>query len=512
MPTRRTVLLPVTLMVALARLPAPGPAGSEALPDLDVDARRVELAGAQAFDVVTVRNGGELVVAPYQGSAGGGRLDLSARRVEVDAQSGISADGAGWRGRVAAKGEGPGGGEGGAADLFTASLRLLHPTGSGAGGGYGGRGGDGIHLDERGEWQGGRPYGLPNDPIVDLGSAGGGPVRSHHEAVNLPGGNGGGAITLRAEELVVHGRISADGAPGPAGEFDSGGGGAGGGILLQAQRLTLSGIVSARGGRGGESQDVGGHGGGGRIKVFYQHGAVDPARFDLRPGRGPCPGPAARSPSGCEGSLYIERLPTPSTVYLPRLDSRVCAVPDRRAIVVVVDASESMAAAKPGGSPLDLSLGAVDQLLDLLSPTDRVALVSFNSRAVLRQALTSERALLRQALREVHPAQGSRVDEGLALAVSALGAARPSELAEFVVLSDGQWDSTAAASAEATAATLRRHGAVGYALGIGADADTAALGRLAGDASKVWLVPEGEDLLRPLAAIVESAPCYGQGP
>jgi hypothetical protein len=513
MQRRHIPLLAITLAVVVLAPPGHSSSAADPLPDMDIDARRVELSGEHSFGAVTVRNGGELAVAPYAGVAGGGRLTLTAKRLVVDATSRITADGAGWRGRVAAKGEGPGGGEGGEADLARRTFIPLHPTGSGAGGGYGGRGGDGIHLDTRGEWRGGRPYGTVEGTVVELGSAGGGPVRSHHETVNYPGGNGGGAITLRADELMVLGRISADGAPGPAGEYDSGGGGSGGGISITAQRFTLTGTVSVRGGPGGASQDVGGHGGGGRIKLFYQQGTVDPARFDLRPGHGPCPGADAKSPAGCDGTLYIERLPTPSKVYLPRTDRLTCVAADRRAIVIVIDASDSMAESAPaGGSLLQLTLGAVDSFLDLLAPTDRVALVSFHADAVLQQALTSDRARLRQALKAVRPAHGSRIDEGMRLALAALDAAYPSESAEFVVLSDGRWDAKATETAAGVAATARGRGAVGHAVGVGTVADAAALRRLTGDARNVWLVPDGREMLPVMAAFARAGPCSGTRP
>jgi hypothetical protein len=100
------------------------------------------------------------------------------------------------------------------------------------------------------------------------------------------GGNGGGAISIQAQQIVVTGRISANGADGGSAGLTNntrgGGGGSGGSILLRAATLDLgSGLVTATGGAGGfgihdgdpSKPARGGAGGVGRIRIEYT-GAV----------------------------------------------------------------------------------------------------------------------------------------------------------------------------------------------------------------------------------------------
>jgi hypothetical protein len=512
-PVRASRTLPLTpvaaagLLALLAAAPASALPAAEDPPDLVVVGRRVELGGEQSFGTVFVGEGGELAVAPYAGVIGGGRLLLRARRIEVAAGGRIQADAAGWRGRIAATGEGPGGGQGGPADFARGRAAPLHPTGSGAGGAYGGRGGDGIHEELRGAWKGGRPYGEAAGEAVELGSAGGGPIRSHHEPIDYPGGNGGGVIELRAEELVLAGSVSARGAEGPSGSFDSGGGGSGGGILLVTSRLEVTGSVTVRGGAGGVSQDVGGSGGGGRIKVFYRRGLPDPARFDVRPGRGPCPAPDAASPAGCEGSLHLERLPTPSTLYLPRLERWACARSPERAVLFLLDASESMAAPAPGGSTwLAQLVGTLRSAVGAIGAREPAGVVAFHDVAWRPLALSLDRAALDAALAGIGPAPGSRVDAGLELALATLAEAPAGDSRLLVLVSDGRWEPDAAARAVALASG--RPAAVDLrAVAVGRLADAPMLARLTGSPARVWQVSDPAALTAALRAALAPEPC-----
>ncbi len=507
------------------------------LPSLVVDGRTVDLVGEQVFDHVLVRNGGVLSVTQYAGVLGGGQLQLRARRIEVDAGSRITADGAGWRGRLEGKGEGPGGGEGGEVDVVaqlprvtgpTGSLsaiarppdhlpqvaappRTLHPTGSGAGGGYGGRGGDGIKETRRGEWKGGRPYGAADGRAVELGSAGGAPPPSHHEHASIAGGDGGGAIRLVADEIVIAGEVSARGDRGPAATYDAGGGGSGGGILIEAGRLDLTGRLSAAGGPGGEAYDVGGAGGGGRVQVYYQSGEVDPARIDVRAGHGPCPDDKA-SPWGCDGTAHVELLPAPPPppLYLPLALRGGCVGPDRRAIVLVIDASQSMATpTRSGRRALDAAIEAAGDFLARLGTEDRWGLVAFAEEAAVVQTLTADRRAAGAMLGRIRLGHGSRLDRGLAAgrAVLALGA-RPGERRVLLVVTDGL-ASAGLDAVRAEAAGARAEGVTIYALGIGAELDAALLVEVAGSPSRYLAAPDAEDLSALYAAIAAREGCGG---
>ena len=463
------------------------------LPDLVVDGRTLALGGRADYDEVVVRNGGELRALPYAGVVGGGVLELHARRIVVEPGARISADAAGWRGRVEGKGEGPGGGEGGAVSL-SGTAGALHATGSGAGAGYGGRGGDGIIENNRGEWLGGRPYGTAAGDDVALGSAGGAPPPSHHETASLRGGNGGGALVLVADEVVVGGEVSADGEAGQGAEFDAAGGGAGGAVLVDALRLDLTGRVSASGGAGGPGVDIGGSGGGGRVKVRFTEGDADPARIDVSPGRGPCPGEAA-SPWGCEGTVDIRRRPPARPVFLPLVSRGACLVGPRRAVALVLDTSQSMSASTPAGRPaITAAVEAAEAFLGRLAAGDRAALVTFDAEARVVQPLTADIAAARDALHRVAIGHGSRLDAGLALGAEVLAGAQPTERRVLVVVTDGVPSLTDRPSVLAAAAAARAADVHVYALGFGAEVDAALLGEVTGDPSRVLVAPDAEGL------------------
>jgi hypothetical protein len=219
--------------------------------DLTVDGTTVVLSGAQAFDHVRVVNGGVLKVAPYDGTAGSGSLDLTALSVLVDASSRIDATGAGSTGQTNGAGNGAGGGGSSAT--------------AGAGGGHGGAGDAGGSPDcAAAAGAGGATYGAI-DGLVDLGSAGGAPAGS-----GISGGPGGGAVRIDAAVVDVRGRIEADGLDGAVASNQEGaGGGSGGAITLIANRLYCPGVLSARGGSGGAGQaGQGGGGGGGRVEQW----------------------------------------------------------------------------------------------------------------------------------------------------------------------------------------------------------------------------------------------------
>lgn len=130
----------------------------------------------------------------------------------------------------------------------------------GAGGGYGGFGGD------TGAIKGGAVYGSPLE--LDVVGSGGG--RGH--CGGAEGGGGGGIVNLTAgRNIVINGSVSANGAKGGASgcyqcPYDGGGGGSGGSVLLKAGLIDGTGTISADGGPGGWGN---GGGGGGRVALYY---------------------------------------------------------------------------------------------------------------------------------------------------------------------------------------------------------------------------------------------------
>ena len=153
---------------------------------------------------------------------------------------------------------------------------------------------DGSTFRSGGSYGGlGAPYdgGIPN-PVygnltapADLGS-GGGCYNSSH-----PGGDGGGRAHIRAQDIVVDGTISANGAAGNA--FQSGSG-SGGSILVETSSLSGTGTIRAN----GYGHEVGG--GGGRIAVYYDSMTLDESNFQALGGQG-------NYSKGGNGSLFLKQ-------------------------------------------------------------------------------------------------------------------------------------------------------------------------------------------------------------
>ena len=240
---------------------------------------------------LTVKNGGELRVnaAPTNGTTdygalvrvdgtttieSGGRIDAYCdwtngaaplfRLVDLTVQTGavFTADGAGYR-----DSHGPGQGEDDTAGWT-------------AGGGYGGRGGDGYGANT--PVLGGGTYGSSNAPVSP--GSGGGKYRS---TSGQNGGNGGGVVRIYATgDVTVDGEVRADG----EGAQYADGGGSGGSVFIVAGG-DFSGVrdavVSANGGDGATSSGTyyGGGGGGGRVAIW--HGVSAGARDDILNGSFP---------------------------------------------------------------------------------------------------------------------------------------------------------------------------------------------------------------------------------
>jgi hypothetical protein len=194
-----------------------------------------ELASGTSIRNILVQSNSWLTEQP--GSSPPWRVTAS-NNVTVNVGGAIIADGKGFSGVA---GQGPGGTTNG-------------PNGyTGGGGGHGGFGGSSIDGVA-----GGNAYDSIQQPLA-FGSPGGG-----SPAFGF-GGAGGGAIVLTvSNNLVLNGRISANGS---GAGFEGAGGGSGGSVFLSAGALSGSGSISANGGNGDFSQ--GGGGGGGRVALYY---------------------------------------------------------------------------------------------------------------------------------------------------------------------------------------------------------------------------------------------------
>ena len=155
----------------------------------------------------------------------------------------------------------------------------------GSHGGYGGKRDSGQSS--------GKLYGSLYEP-VDLGAGGG---------CNGVGGNGGGAIRLEAEELVLDGILSADGLSGKEST-----GGAGGSLWVKVGLLRGSGSLQANGGIGKCLVDYGGFGGGGgRVALYYKEASsFDLNRVTAYGGNSPCNNPGEVYRNGGAGTVYLK--------------------------------------------------------------------------------------------------------------------------------------------------------------------------------------------------------------
>ena len=112
--------------------------------------------------------------------------------------------------------------------------------------------------------------------LVGFGS-GSGNIGYRTYSYGIGGGAGGGGLIVLANEIVLNGNISCQGAAGGVefrtdDHYDFGGGGGGGCVILMAHRITGSGSINCAGGLGGSHPEVskkGGNGGaGGYVKVI----------------------------------------------------------------------------------------------------------------------------------------------------------------------------------------------------------------------------------------------------
>ena len=127
----------------------------------------------------------------------------------------------------------------------------------GAGGSFGGKGGDGKTIDGMG---GIAAAAMTTFPTKLRGGCQGGAGAGDPRGV---GGNGGGAVEIVASKVVMGGQINASGAGGHGGgstKCGGGGGGSGGMIVIDSPAISLIGTaaVFANGGGGAQGGETGG--------------------------------------------------------------------------------------------------------------------------------------------------------------------------------------------------------------------------------------------------------------
>lgn len=162
-----------------------------------------------------------------------------------------------------------------------------------AGGSHGGLGGPSPGSDRAGSPPVSGSFKRPGLP------GGGGSARPGGPR----GGAGGGVAILRADRLVLHGAIAADGEGGPG----VAGAGAGGTVAIEVSRLEGSGSVRADGGSSvAAAGEQPGAGGGGRIAIRAGSASgFDFSRVSAR-GGATLPGPEVPAAAGGAGTAYLE--------------------------------------------------------------------------------------------------------------------------------------------------------------------------------------------------------------
>ncbi|KAJ5071533.1 bonus isoform c-related [Anaeramoeba ignava] len=248
------------------------------------------------FFKVVIKSGGVLTVKAWNGTDGGCiRLNIRDKLV-IESGGKIDLTGLGYRGGEAVnqategrakQGEshnGKGGDQqtanngGGGGGLGTGAFGGY----GGGGGGYGTKGKDagantyssGFHPGATG----GDTYGDEQISTLYRGSGGGSGHPYSNGQTKGKGGNGGGALLIRARMVINDGEILCDGEKGEdgiSGTYGSGGGGGSGGSILIFANLINNGKISALGGKGGVNTNPGyqgicsngGDGGDGRIAL-----------------------------------------------------------------------------------------------------------------------------------------------------------------------------------------------------------------------------------------------------
>lgn len=267
---------------------------------LIVDSTNVEFQVIQdsiwKYNYIEVKRGVNCALPPTLPLGTAKKLTLDASRIVISGS--LTGDGAGHPGVAAGKGQGPGGG--GAA-----------PSTGGGGAGHAGVGGRGGYnapsIGNAGI--GGVVYGSGSARISQPGSGGG---ASGAVGGAKPGGPGGGAFALIAEDITVSGKITVVGGDGLGGgtlAYCSGAGSAGT-ILLNARDLNLTGELKAKGGIGGASElsgYTGGGGGGGYIKYFYLSTYTNTAFTEVEGGAGGGGNCCVAPEYGSDGVKYSEQ-------------------------------------------------------------------------------------------------------------------------------------------------------------------------------------------------------------
>lgn len=191
-------------------------------------------------------------------------------------------------------------------------------------------------------------------------------------------------------------------------------------------------------------------------------------------------------------------------VFLPLLQRQYCKPGDPFDVVLALDSSTSMDAAKYGAMQ-----SAAREFLGYLDlPPSQAGLVAFYRDSHRVRELTADRAALLAGLEALPRGEGTRIDRALEAAVALLsGAARQAaHKAVIVLITDGKQEETGEQPVLNAAAGARRAAEL-YVIGLGDDVDPRFLTRVAGSPARFFQAPRSEDLVRIYSQIAGALPC-----
>ena len=198
---------------------------------------------------------------------------------------------------------------------------------------------------------------------------------------------------------------------------------------------------------------------------------------------------------------------TPRALFLPLALVGRCNPEHKRAdVALVIDTSSSMA-----GRKLEDAKAAAAAFLghmDLAPGRDQVTVVRYDAEAEVACPLMNARAVIEAAIRNLTSRSGTHIDAGLRTALAELQSPRHLErnMSVMILLTDGVQTGTPGEELRA-AAEVRAAGVRLYTIGLGADADGAALQEMAGDGARYHFAPDSADLARIYAEIASDILC-----
>jgi Mg-chelatase subunit ChlD len=184
-------------------------------------------------------------------------------------------------------------------------------------------------------------------------------------------------------------------------------------------------------------------------------------------------------------------------------------------VVLVIDASTSMLETGPiGRSKIDAAReGALRFIEQIDTESDRVAIVSFNSRAYTLQPLTGDRARLQRALAAITVEQTTRLDLAIVEAHQQLARQQPgsNRTRAMVLLTDGRANPVPVSVAVERARRAKEAGIRVFVIGLGGSVETSALVRMASSPQDYYTAADQSVLTQIYEQIAHAIPCPNEG-